>query len=123
MFELTVEKNFASAHYLNNYDGKCENMHGHNYKVKATVQGNVLLKNGILIDFHELKNYLEEILSEFDHKVINMHKDFVKTNPTAENIACWIYKKLNDKLLKSNVTVKNICVYETDTSYCTYYEA
>lgn len=120
MFELEVELSFSSAHYLKNYRGKCEGLHGHNWRVRAKVVSSNLNEIGMVMDFGELKEKLKEVLEELDHKNLNELKYFQKKNPTSENIARFIFDRLNRKLLTSNLKLQKITVWETDTSSASY---
>lgn len=124
MFEVSVEAGFAAAHQLRNYRGKCENLHGHNYKVRVTVQGEDLNSIGLLADFTELKAALREISEFLDHKFLNEIPPFTEINPSAENVAKYICDELQKSLREgaSEVPVKiaEVKVWETDTSTATY---
>ncbi len=124
MFEVSVEAGFAAAHQLRNYRGKCENLHGHNYKVRVTVQGEDLNSIGLLADFTELKAALREISESLDHKFLNEIPPFTEINPSAENVAKYICDELQKSLSAgaSEVPVKiaEVKVWETDTSTATY---
>lgn len=124
MFEVSVEAGFAAAHQLRNYRGKCENLHGHNYKVRVTVQGEDLNSIGLLADFSELKAALREITESLDHKFLNEIPPFTDINPSAENVAKYICDRLQAALGAgaSEVPVKiaEVKVWETDTSTATY---
>jgi len=124
MFILTVEDSFSSAHQLMGYKGKCENLHGHNWKIAASVKGERLDRIGILVDFHEIKRILKSIIGELDHKNLNDIPPFNETNPTSENIAKYIYEKFTDALGENNENVKleSITVWESETSKCTYFK-
>lgn len=123
MYRLMIESSFASAHQLRGYKGKCENLHGHNWKVQVFVDAEKLNKIDIAIDFHELKKMTNEILSELDHKFINDIFPFTEKNPSSENIARWIYDSLRDKLSSyENVRVSAVTVWESDTASATYLE-
>ena len=116
---------FSSAHALRGYQGKCENVHGHNWKVEAVVSASKLNEIGIAIDFKLLKNYLNEVLETLDHKFINETDFFLSVNPSAENLAMFIYNEFKKKIkyMKHNgIAVKSINVYETDTSMASYYK-
>ncbi|MCM8793869.1 MAG: 6-carboxytetrahydropterin synthase QueD, partial [Candidatus Omnitrophica bacterium] len=104
------------------YQGKCEALHGHNWKVKATVEGKKLAKNGMLLDFGELKKKLKEVLEELDHKNLNEIEYFKKNNPTSENIARFIFDRLSNRLKETSSRLKKVTVWETDTSSASYYE-
>ncbi|MDR2192748.1 MAG: 6-carboxytetrahydropterin synthase QueD [Endomicrobium sp.] len=117
-YKLSVTKGFASAHYLRQYKGKCENMHGHNWKVRAAFCGTQLDKTGMLIDFTDLKAKLDEIMRCLDHKVLNETPPFDKTNPTAENIASYIFEQL--KTAETDTAkVAEIEVWESETASAT----
>lgn len=124
MFEVCVEATFAAAHQLRNYKGKCENLHGHNYKVKVTVGGEKLNATGLIADFGEVKHVLREIAGRLDHRFLNEIEPFIELNPSAENIALYFYQEL-DKGLKEGssevpIRVSEVIVWETDTSSATY---
>lgn len=124
MFEVSVEAGFAAAHQLRNYRGKCENLHGHNYKVRATMQGDDLNSIGLLVDFTELKAALREITERLDHRFLNEIEPFTEINPSAENVARYICEQLQNALGagSTNVAVKiaEVKVWETETSTATY---
>ncbi len=120
MFEICVESNFCAAHRLNNYNGVCENLHGHNFKVEAVVRCKHLNQTYIGIDFKELKMHLNEILKTLDHRFLNEIEYFSKTNPTSEMIAKFIYESL--KPLIKDCCLFKVSVYETPTSKATYME-
>jgi len=123
MFKLKVQDYFSAAHYLKNYEGPCENLHGHNWKVELLVEGSQLNNLDILIDFKILKNILKETLNELDHKLLNEIPYFKNINPSSERLAEYIFKKIKDKLSQySNIKVKEVTVYETDKVSATYYE-
>lgn len=121
MYEISVIKTFSAAHALREYKGKCENLHGHNWKVKVAVSGNQLGQAGMLLDFTELKSLLDEALSALDHKNLNEVNPFDKTNPTAENIAAFIYAHLKAKAPAGTV-LSYVEVWESDTSSAKYSE-
>ena len=125
MFDLKITSGFSSAHALRGYQGKCENVHGHNWKVEAVVSASELNEIGIAIDFKLLKNYLNEVLETLDHKFINEADFFLSVNPSAENLAMFIYNEFEKKIksIKHNgIAVKSVNVYETDTSMASYYK-
>ncbi len=125
MFEVTVDAGFSSGHYLRNYRGKCENPHGHNYKVKVTLHGRELDHSGLLLDFKELKNVLRPVVEYLDHKMINELEPFDIVNPSAENLAKYFFDETNRQLsgmTGGRVQVKDCTIFETDTSSATYYE-
>jgi 6-pyruvoyltetrahydropterin/6-carboxytetrahydropterin synthase len=118
MFEIKTQAFFAAAHHLLNYDGECENQHGHNWMVEAYVKGDTLDKSNILIDYKILKKELNSVLDMLDHKDINELPEFNGESPSSEMIACFIYTKLKEKI----VQLSKVSVWETQTSCCSYYE-
>jgi 6-pyruvoyltetrahydropterin/6-carboxytetrahydropterin synthase len=118
MFEICVEHTFAAGHALRNYRGKCENVHGHNYRVQVGLAGPELDENGLLFDFSELKSRLRATSEYLDHQFINDLKPFDEINPSAENIAKFFYDELKSEL--KTVSVSFVRVWETDTSYAVY---
>jgi len=123
MFKLKVQDYFSAAHYLKNYEGPCENLHGHNWKVELVVEGSQLNSSDILIDFKTLKKILKEVLTELDHKLLNEISHFKNINPSSERLAEYIFKKTKDKLSSyPNVKVKEVTVFETERAGATYYE-
>ncbi len=122
MYILTIEDDFSSAHQLRGYKGKCENIHGHNWKVVASIKGNILNEIGLLIDFHDLKKMLSDILKNLDHQNINDIPPFDTLNPSSENIAKYISDTFNEKLkeVSKDIQIDSITVWESQTSRCTY---
>ena len=123
MYILTVEEHFSSAHQLRGYRGKCENLHGHNWKVILNVKGTQLNEIGLLIDFGDLKSMLKNILALLDHTNINDIPYFSKNNPSSENIARYIADMMTQELSNGNyttVSLDSITVWESDTSRCTF---
>ena len=125
MYEVRVEADFAAAHFLKDYHGKCENLHGHNYKVYAHVRGDRLDEGGMLLDFTELKASLRKVCGLLDHKNLNDF-DCFKQNPSAERIASFIAENILEDipaLIKKdtrNAHLYAIDVFETDTSRARY---
>jgi 6-pyruvoyltetrahydropterin/6-carboxytetrahydropterin synthase len=125
MFEVTVEAGFSSGHYLRNYHGKCENPHGHNYRVLVTLAGAELDEAGLLLDFKILKTLLRPVVEYLDHRMINELPPFTELNPSAENLARYFYDETSRELLEitgGRVRVKDCTLFETDTSFARYYE-
>ena len=121
MFEASVERTFAAGHALRNYHGKCENVHGHNYRVQITVQGEQLDATGLLVDFLELKHVLDEAIEYLDHRFINDLAPFDILNPSAENIAKYFYDRVNGGLAPGiPARISEVRVWETDTSSAVY---
>lgn len=125
MYEVTVEADFSSGHYLRNYKGKCENPHGHNYKVRVTLAGKELDAAGLLLDFKLLKQVLRPVIDRIDHQMLNDIEPFTTLNPSAENLAKYLYDETNRNLVtvtQGRVRVKDCTIWETDTTTATYYE-
>ena len=125
MFEVSVEDTFAAGHALRGYRGKCENPHGHNYKVRITLKGEQLDHIGLLFDFKDLKAAMNEIIDRLDHQYLNDIDPFNRLNPSAENMAKFFYDEANAKLntlTNGRVAVKQVKIWETDTTTATYFE-
>jgi 6-pyruvoyltetrahydropterin/6-carboxytetrahydropterin synthase len=125
MYEVTVEAGFSSGHYLRNYRGKCENPHGHNYKVRVTLCGKELDAAGLLLDFKLLKQVMRPVIDRIDHQMLNELVPFTELNPSAENIARFFFDQTNEQLAEmtsGRVRVKDCTIWETDTTTATYYE-
>ena len=125
MYEVTVEAEFAAGHYLRNYRGKCENPHGHNYKVLITLCGQELDAAGLLLDFKQLKQVMRPVIERLDHQMINEIAPFTDLNPSAENLAHYFYSETSTQLremTEGRVRVKDCTLFETDTTRATYYE-
>jgi len=121
MFEVTVEETFAAGHALRNYHGKCENLHGHNYRIQVTLQGAELDSIGLLVDFVQVKKLLQTVVDRLDHQFLNDLAPFDTLNPSAENIARYFYDEISGGLNgDSRVTLRQITVWETDTTSATY---
>jgi 6-pyruvoyltetrahydropterin/6-carboxytetrahydropterin synthase len=122
MFELMIETYFSAAHQLRGYEGLCERLHGHNWKVQVYVLAEKLNDIDLAIDFHELKKLTDEVLEPLDHGFLNDIFPFTEKNPSSENIAKWIFDSLKKKLLESDVTLSGITVWESETASATYFE-
>jgi len=125
MYEVRVEAGFSSGHFLRNYRGKCENPHGHNYKVQVTLLGKSLDEAGLLLDFKMLKQVMRPVIEYLDHQMMNDLPPFTEINPSAENLAKYFYDETNKQLnemTSGRVSVKDCTIYETDTTTATYYE-
>jgi 6-pyruvoyltetrahydropterin/6-carboxytetrahydropterin synthase len=121
MFEVTIEETFAAGHALRNYRGKCENVHGHNYRCQVTLEGAELDSIGLLVDFVELKKVVHGVLDRMDHQWLNEFPPFDVLNPSAENMAKYIYDEVSDGLkTRQGVKVGAIRLWETDTASATY---
>jgi len=120
MFEVTIEQTFAAGHALRNYHGKCENVHGHNYRVQVTMEGEQLDTTGLLVDFVLLKKVVGAVIDRMDHQWLNDFPPFDVLNPSAENIAKFIYDEVTKGINVSGVRLGYVRLWETDTSYATY---
>ena len=120
-FEVMIERNFSSAHQLRGYKGKCENLHGHNYKIEIYARGRELNKIGLLVDFVELKEAADDLVTYLDHKNLNELEPFVsEQNPSAENVARFILERLAKRLNDERVEIYKVRCFETPTSVATY---
>ena len=125
MYEVTVEAGFSSGHYLRNYHGRCENPHGHNYKVRVTLIGAALDQAGLLLDFKMLKQVMRPVIDRIDHQMLNDLEPFNTLNPSAENLAHYFWEQTNEQLAEmtaGRVRVKDCTIWETDTTSATFYE-
>ena len=121
MFEVTIEETFAAGHALRNYRGKCENVHGHNYRCQVTLEGGQLDHTGLLMDFVALKKTLQSVIDRLDHQWLNDFPPFDVLNPSAENIAKYIYDEVNKGIGgQADVRLGSVRLWETDTSSATY---
>lgn len=124
MYEVTVEQTFAAGHALREYKGKCENIHGHNYRVQITVEGEELNRIGLLVDFVDLKRAVREVIAILDHQFINDLEPFTVINPSAENLAKYFYDevscRLDLKTFGAPARIAQVRIWETDTSIAVY---
>jgi 6-pyruvoyltetrahydropterin/6-carboxytetrahydropterin synthase len=121
-YTLKVVTDFAAAHALRNYPGDCANLHGHNWKVEAEVTATVLNELGIGMDFKTIRRETKAICDSLDHKYLNEIAPFDEINPTAENIAAYIYRELGNKLNSATTRVSAITVWETERACVRYTE-
>lgn len=120
-YEVMIERHFSSAHQLRGYKGKCENLHGHNYKIEIYARGAELNNIGLLVDFVELKAAADELVTYLDHKNLNELEPFVKEqNPSAENVARFVLQKLALRIDDERVQIYKVRCFETPTSVATY---
>lgn len=120
-FEVMIERNFSSAHQLRGYKGKCENLHGHNYKIEIYARGRELDNIGLLVDFGELKDAADEVVQYLDHRNINELPPFdVELNPSAENLARYILERVSARVGDERVQIYKVRCFETPTSIATY---
>ena len=121
MFEVMIERNFSSAHQLRGYRGKCENLHGHNYRIEIYARGRELDNAGLLVDFVELKAAADEVVNYLDHRNINELPPFdEELNPSAENLARYILERVARRVGDERVQVYKVRCFETPTSIATY---
>jgi 6-pyruvoyltetrahydropterin/6-carboxytetrahydropterin synthase len=121
MFEVAVEQTFAAGHALRNYKGKCENVHGHNFRVQVVIEGE-RLDNGMLVDFLDVKDLMRGVIARLDHQFLNDIAPFDERNPSAENIAEYFYAEMTQGLSKTPVPVRirEVKVWETDIQSASY---
>lgn len=122
MYQLKIHTYFASAHNLRNYQGECENLHGHNWKVEVAVEAGSLDRAGLGIDFKVLKTETNNLLKTLDHKYLNELQPFLDISPSSENIARYLYQELSLRLNDGNIRVKCVTVWESDFACASYYE-
>ena len=122
MYEVSVDESFAAAHNLRGYKGKCEDLHGHNYKVRVTLAGKELDSTGLLYDFVKVKQVIQGVIRSLDHKYLNELKPFDALNPSAENIARYIYDETSKQLPRTanGAGISSITVWESDVTAATY---
>ena len=123
MFRIKVFSNISGAHHLREYKGKCEKLHGHNWKVEVFFEGKELNSEGMLLDFKDAKKIVKKITKKLDHENINEVPPFDKLNPTAENIARFIFGEVQKELKDYfGIQTGKVIVWETDTNCAEYYE-
>jgi 6-pyruvoyltetrahydropterin/6-carboxytetrahydropterin synthase len=122
MFELKVVADFAAAHQLRNFEGNCEKLHGHNWKVEVTLCGEKLNKAGLLMDFREIKDATDRVLKELDHSFLNDLPPFKHESPSSENIAAYLYGKLSNELNTGDRRVSKVTAWESDSACASYAE-
>lgn len=122
MFEVSVEQVFAAGHALRNYKGKCENIHGHNWRVRVVIEGEQLDGTGLLVDFIDVKDLMGSVIARLDHQFLNEVAPFNVKNPSAENIAEYFYEQMSTGLAATPVPVRirEVKIWETDIQSATY---
>ena len=120
MYEISVDYSFAAGHALRGYKGKCENVHGHNYKVQVTVAGEQLNASGLLVDFVDLRAAIQSIVDRLDHRFLNDLAPFDQLNPSAENLARYMCEELQPQVKEQAVRIQSVTVWETDTTSATF---
>ena len=120
MFEVAVEHSFAAGHALRGYKGKCENVHGHNYKVRVAVSGEKLDSIGLLMDFVELRSAIRALVEGLDHRFLNEVAPFDRLNPSAENLARYFCEGLAPQIQSDGLRIAAVTVWETDNASATF---
>ena len=120
MYELKVVTRFAAAHQLTMVGSKCENMHGHNWRIEVYVTGEKLNAGGVLVDFGEIKAHLADVMKKLDHKFLNELEYFADGNPSSENIACFVATELQTRIDNSSARVSRVAAWESDDACATY---
>jgi 6-pyruvoyltetrahydropterin/6-carboxytetrahydropterin synthase len=121
MFEVSVDHTFAAGHALRNYKGACENVHGHNYKVRVTVAGNQLDPAGLLVDFADMRAAIKAVVDRLDHRFLNDLSPFDQINPSAENLAKYFCDEITPQLSDSRLRIQAVTIWETDLTSATYW--
>jgi 6-pyruvoyltetrahydropterin/6-carboxytetrahydropterin synthase len=124
MYQIHVRSGFSSGHALRGYHGKCENQHGHNYKIRVSLAGDKLDDCGMLIDFKVIKEMVNKVIDQLDHQYLNDLPAFATVNPSAENLARHIYEGIDSQLKRAEMEarLRNVTVWETDRNSVTYSE-
>ena len=120
MYEVKITTQFAAAHQLRNFGGKCEKLHGHNWKIEVSLAGTKLNAVGLLIDFQEVKEATKKILSELDHSFLNEIPHFKERNPSSENIAAYLFERLNHEFGSDRISVTKVTAWESDSACASY---
>lgn len=120
MYELRIISRFAAAHQLRGFGGKCENLHGHNWKIEVYVTGSELMKDGLLIDFARIKEATDKALAELDHRFLNETGPFLALNPSSENIARYVFDYVGNEITNEGIRVSKVSAWESDTACATY---
>ncbi len=121
-FVLKTLLDFAAAHRLKGYPGDCAKLHGHNWKIEVQVKGSKLNDIGMVIDFKAIKKHAKEAIADLDHSYLNDHPYFKETNPTAENIAVYLFQTIQTKIQTDLVSMHSLTVWENDRNCITYSE-
>ena len=121
-YTMKILLDFAAAHFLREYEGVCNRLHGHNWKVEVQVTTSKLNDVGMGMDFKDIKNATRELIGKLDHRNLNDIPPFDKINPTAENISAYLYKELSNSLNAEGIKVSTVTLWETDRACVTYSE-
>lgn len=122
MYEIKIITQFSAAHRLENFEGKCEALHGHNWKVEVFLVGDRLDAAGLLMDFGQVKDHTRELLEEIDHKYLNELPAFREQNPSSENLARYVFERLAAAINRDGVRVSRVSVWESDSACASYYQ-
>ena len=122
MYEVKITEHFAAAHQLRNFKGRCEQLHGHNWKIEVFVKGKELAEDGTLVDFHDVKKATRKVMEVLDHAFLNDLEFFSEVNPSSENIARFIFLKVSERLDTDRVKVSRVTAWESDTACASYFE-
>ena len=120
MFEITRERTFSASHQLRNYHGRCERLHGHNWRVRVCLASETVNDSGMVIDFHELDKMMQVAMEPFDHRHLNEVPAFVEANPSAENLARAIGESVASQIQDARITLRHCDVWENDFSRARY---
>lgn len=120
MYEVIIQRHFSAAHRLPDIGGQCEELHGHNFLVEVTVASDELTKEGLLVDFRIVKAWVDEVLQELDHKYLNELAYFMKINPSAENLARYLFDKISLRAREANLSLSQVTVWESPNARVTY---
>ena len=120
MYKLRVSSEFSAAHNLREYKGKCEALHGHNWKVEVVIAAKNVNRQGLVVDFHEIKNMVKAALEELDHNYLNQLDYFKKHNPTSENLAKYIFDEIKAQIPSKKIRLQEVTVWESDQCSATY---
>jgi len=120
MYEATVRRSFSAAHSLREIGGKCEKLHGHNFIIEISVASPTLNREGLVIDFRAVKNWADQAIGELDHHFLNDLPAFHDKNPSAENIAHYIFTSVEEKATAENIHVTRVTVWESESARVTY---
>ncbi len=120
MFEIKVATHFAAAHQLKMIGEKCENLHGHNWKIEVRIKGEALNSAGVLLDFGEVKMHLSSIMEKLDHQFLNELDHFQANSPSSENIACFIAKELQVLINDASIKVASVTAWESENTSATF---
>ena len=121
MYELKIITHFSAAHQLREFQGQCEHLHGHNWKIEVCVTSDVLDDAGIVIDFRILKNHVKTIMATLDHKFLNDLAPFKDQNPSSENIARYVAEELSSLVESNEIKVSRVTAWESENSCATFY--